>query len=83
MKAKIESMQHGSCDMRDLFPTESYSFIARTDGPENRMVRVEIDGNILGYGGELFKYDQIDWDFELEITIKGKPKSLQSLVVLS
>lgn len=81
MKAKIESMQHDSCNLRDFFLTEEYVIVAKTTGPENRQIRLKIEGNVIK--DPLFKGDQADWEYELEITIKGKPKSQQSLIVLS
>lgn len=81
MKAKIQSMTHDRCNLRDFFPTESYVIVARTTGPENRQIIVEIEGNVVK--DPLFKENQMDWEYELEITIKGKPQSQQSLLVLS
>lgn len=80
MKARIESIKHDRCNLRDFFPTESYTLVARTTGPENRTIRIKIDGNVIK--DPLFKADQADWEYELEITIKGKPKQEQLSVVL-
>ena len=72
MKALIESLQHERHNLRDFFPTESYVLVARTTGPENRKIRIEIEGNVIK--NPLIKADQENWEYDIEITITAKPK---------
>ena len=54
------------------FPKEKYSFIGTTDDASHRQIKLEIYGRVLK--DPLIKWDERDWEYEIEITITAKPK---------
>ena len=73
MKAIIQELHHTSLSPYNLYPSEKYVFCGMTDGPERREVSVSMEGYVIG--DYLFKQDEADWEYELEIIIKRKPKN--------
>ena len=80
MKAIIQSISSSPRGVYDFFPQEFYTIRGWTTGPEDRKVDLTISGNVIDK--PLFDLDQADWEYELEISIKGKPRSLESILLL-
>lgn len=71
MKAKLINLNHDRMCLYD-FPRETYSFIGTSDDACQREIKLEIDGRVLK--DPLIKWNEKDWEYDIEITITAKPK---------
>lgn len=71
MKAILQSIDHDRMSLYD-FSREKYSFICHSDDARQRQIHVGIEGRV--FKDPLIKWDEKDWEYDIEITITAKPK---------
>jgi len=71
MKAKLINLDHGRTYF-DGFAKENYSFVGYSDDASQRQIKLEIGGRVLK--DPLIKWNERDWEYDIEITITAKPK---------
>ena len=77
MKAILTTISH---DRDRLIPYEQYRFETPQIGPEGRRVSVYIEGHVLR--SPLIKWNEKDWEYDIEVTITAKPKREQLIIKL-